>query len=74
MVFARISLFTARCSLLTAILLTALSSSLFAATPGFDTLVNYDTAWTYMYVGGTTGDIFYDVKCLTNGVCVSESQ
>jgi hypothetical protein len=38
--------------------------------------VNYDTAWTYVYDGGkdNTGnninDIFYDVKCLTNGVCV----
>jgi hypothetical protein len=41
-----------------------------AATPGFDTLVNYDTAWTYVYDGGTRVDVFYDVKCLANGVCV----
>jgi len=69
---------------LTAFQLTALSSLLLtitfplhAATPGFDTLVNYDTAWTYVYDGGkykdgvtTIQDAFYDVKCLTNGVSV----
>jgi hypothetical protein len=41
----------------------------FASTPGKDTLVNYDTTWTYVYDGGTV-DIFYDAKCLSNGVCV----
>jgi hypothetical protein len=49
-----------------------------AAIPGFDTLVNYDTTWTFVYDGGrsVTGlklaiyDVFYDVKCLPNGVCV----
>ncbi len=40
-----------------------------AATPGFDTLVNYDTAWTFVYDGGKTPNIFSDVKCLPNGVC-----
>jgi hypothetical protein len=62
-------------SLLTAILLTTLSSPLFAATPGFDTLVNYDTAWTYVYEGGIepvglklpVTDIFFDVKTFPNG-------
>jgi hypothetical protein len=59
-------------SLLTAVLLTAA----FASTPGKDTLVNYDTAWTFVYDGGksktglTMYDILYDVKPLTNGVCV----
>jgi hypothetical protein len=66
-IFARISL------------LTALSSLLFAAfssTPGFDTLVNYDTAWTYVYDGGkykdgsSLLDIFHDVKCKGNGVTI----
>jgi hypothetical protein len=41
-----------------------------AATPGFDTLVNYDTAWTYVYDGGKTLDVFFDAKYMTNGVCV----
>lgn|GEM_PF-1436384 len=68
-------------SLLILTLLLTITVPLHAATPGFDTLVNYDTAWTFVYDGGklTTGsainDIFYDVKCLANGttVCVGTS-
>jgi len=52
------------------LLLATLLVPIFASTPGKDTLVNYDTAWTYVYDGGSTLDIFYDVKCLTNSVCV----
>ena len=70
--------------LLTALLLTAHGSLLTtasAATPGFDTLVNYDTAWTYVYDGGkqTNGtsiyDDFYDLKSFPDGscICVGES-
>jgi hypothetical protein len=48
----------------------------FAATPGFDTLVNYDTAWTFVYdelmdnKGRIIDDNFYDVKPLPDGSCV----
>jgi hypothetical protein len=48
-----------------------------AATPGFDTMVNYDTAWTYVYDGGiqkgnmsSIMDIFYDVKVISNGTSI----
>jgi hypothetical protein len=62
--------------ILSAILMVISATPSTAATPGFDTLVNYDTSWTYVYDGGKSktglaiSDIFYDVKCLTNGVCV----
>lgn len=32
--------------------------------------LNYDTAWTYVYDGGSVLDGFYDIKSLSNGVCV----
>jgi hypothetical protein len=54
--------------LLTATLLVIITFPLHAATPGFDTLVNYDTAWTYVYDGGkykdgtAMDDYFNDVK------------
>jgi hypothetical protein len=64
-----------------AILLITAISPIQASTPGFDTLVNYDTAWIYVYNGGKTSagtavnDIFFDVQCLTNGasLCVGQS-
>ena len=73
--FFRSSLLTALCSLL------CLASSTAATTPGFDTLVNYDTAWTFVYDGGkqTTGaainDNFYDVKVFPDGssICVGQT-
>lgn len=37
---------------LLALLTVAIITPLHAATPGFDTLVNYDTAWTNVYDGG----------------------
>jgi hypothetical protein len=52
----------------------------FASTPGKDTLVNYDTAWTYVLDGGKTklgspiADALFDVKYLANGVCVCVGQ
>jgi|WetSurMetagenome_2_1015567.scaffolds.fasta_scaffold230893_2 hypothetical protein len=58
---------SARCSLLIA------SFSLTAmAIPGYDTLANYDTAWTFIYDGGKKTDttsytaIFRDAKVLMN--------
>ena len=60
-------------------LLVTITSPVHASTPGFDTLVNYDTAWTFVYDGGTNknglaiNDKFNDIKCLTNGVCVGQS-
>jgi hypothetical protein len=65
---------------LLALLTVAIVSPLHAATPGFDTLVNYDSAWTYVYDGGRliTGqklsitDNYYDVKVLSDGssICI----
>jgi hypothetical protein len=68
---------SALCSLLTAFIFLPVSASL----PGFDTPVNYDTAWTYLYGGGkysdgtNTYDDFYDVKALSIGgyICVGAS-
>jgi hypothetical protein len=39
------------------------------------TTVNYDTAWTFVYDGGTNLDVFYDVKSTNNGsiLCAGES-
>ena len=57
-------------------LLVTITFPLHATTPGFDTLVNYDTAWTFVYDGGKYKDgtnildIFHDVKVMPNGVCV----
>jgi hypothetical protein len=71
LVFARISL------------LTALSSLLFIAfssTPGFDTLVNHDTTWTYVYDGGkwtnntVKNDLLRDVITLKDGNSVFVGQ
>ncbi len=53
-----------------------------ASTPGFDTLVNYDTAWTFTYDGGKFAgnspvpDILYDVKVLSDksAICVGETR
>ena len=68
-----------RSSSLTALIsLLCLASSTAASSPGFDTLVNYDTAWTFVYDGGrlTTGlkasvlDDFGDAKALSNGDCI----
>ena len=38
------------------LLLLAFSIGVNATTPGFDTLVNYDTAWTFVYDGGKYKD------------------
>jgi len=57
-------------------LLVTITFPLHASTPGFDTLVNYDTAWTFVYDGGkkTDGtpvtDIFYDVKVISDGTSI----
>jgi Secretion system C-terminal sorting domain len=67
--------------ILLATLLLTLTVPLHASTPGFDTLVNYDTAWTYVYDGGkysdgtNTYDDFFDVKALPDGgyACVGAS-
>jgi hypothetical protein len=54
-------------------LLVTITFPLHATTPGFDTLVNYDTAWTYVYDGGLQADSsvindnFYDVKVFPDG-------
>jgi Secretion system C-terminal sorting domain len=59
-----------------------LCSMLFASSsPAADSTVNYDTAWTYVYDGGTysdgthTFDDFYDIKALPDGgyVCAGAS-
>jgi hypothetical protein len=47
-------------------LLAAVLSLAFAASAQ----LNYDTAWTYVYDGGSNLDVFYDAKSLPNGVCV----
>jgi hypothetical protein len=39
-----------------ATLLATIALPVHASTPGFDTLVNYDTAWTYVYDGGMRKD------------------
>ena len=52
------------------------ATSSMAATPGFDTLVNYDTAWTFVYDGGMTtvglklpvDDVFFDAKTFPDGI------
>jgi hypothetical protein len=62
-------------------ILVTFSAPLHASTSGFDTLVNYDTAWTYVYDGGTLkngkaiNDYFFDLKTLLNGtiMCVGQS-
>jgi len=60
------------------LLLTATIS--FSSTPGFDTLVSYDTAWTFVYDGGKDSDgdaipdNFYDVKALPDGRCICVGQ
>jgi hypothetical protein len=64
-------------------LLVTITFPLHATTPGFDTLVNYDTAWTFVYDGGkdsdggVINDRFYDIKVLpdNNGyICVGGSR
>jgi hypothetical protein len=54
-----------------------------SSTPGFDTLVSYDTAWTFVYDGGKDSDgdaipdNFYDVKALPDNkgyICVGGSR
>lgn len=67
--------------LLTVMLLLTITFPLHATTPGFDTLVNYDTAWTYIYNGGIENDgspipdDFYDVKAFPDGTtyCVGST-
>jgi hypothetical protein len=60
-------------SLVAAMLLATIALPVNASTPGFDTLVNYDTAWTYVYDGGiqTNGkvinDNYYDVLVQRDG-------
>jgi hypothetical protein len=52
--------------------------SSFAAIPGLDTLVNYDTTWTFVYDGGMKkvgygpmDDVLYDVREYTPNGCVA---
>ena len=67
-------------------LLLAIATTAPAATPGFDTLVNYDTAWTFVYDGGkytdqfgtvnSINDYLYDVKALPGGwnICLGSTR
>ncbi len=65
----------ARCELFAVVLL-LFSVASFAATPGLDTLVGFDTAWTLVYDGGkykndrATSDKFNDIKSLPDGSIV----